>query len=126
VFDIGANIGSHTLQIAKFVGPEGRVFAFEPTAFAFTKQQRNLELNPELRSRVMAFQYFLSLQTASRLPEAIYSSWPLPRTSGVHTKHLGKAMATAGTTITSVDDIVKVHGIKRVDVVKLDVDGFEC
>lgn len=29
-------------------------------------------------------------------------------------------------TITSGDDIVKVHGIKRVDVVELDVDGFEC
>ena len=28
--DLGANIGYHTLLLAKMVGPEGRVAAFEP------------------------------------------------------------------------------------------------
>src|SRR5215203_3293686 len=46
VLDIGANIGAHTLRLAKLVGPEGRVMAFEPTDFAFRKLRRNLELNP--------------------------------------------------------------------------------
>src|SRR4051812_4172311 len=35
VLDIGANIGAHTLRLAKLVGPHGRVLAFEPTDFAF-------------------------------------------------------------------------------------------
>jgi len=30
VLDVGANIGSHTLPFAKKVGPNGRVYAFEP------------------------------------------------------------------------------------------------
>ncbi len=30
VIDVGANIGTHTIPFAKFVGPEGRVLAFEP------------------------------------------------------------------------------------------------
>jgi Protein-L-isoaspartate(D-aspartate) O-methyltransferase (PCMT) len=32
VLDIGANIGVHTLQLARLVGPQGRVLSFEPTA----------------------------------------------------------------------------------------------
>src|SRR5688572_20988587 len=31
VLDIGANIGAHTLPLARLVGPGGRVIAFEPT-----------------------------------------------------------------------------------------------
>jgi tRNA G37 N-methylase Trm5 len=46
VFDIGANIGAHTLGLARNVGPAGRVFAFEPADFAFEKLKRNLALNP--------------------------------------------------------------------------------
>src|SRR5688572_29854081 len=30
VFDVGANLGAYTLQFANWVGPSGRVFAFEP------------------------------------------------------------------------------------------------
>src|ERR1039458_2455307 len=35
VFDIGANVGAHTLGLASSVGPDGTVFAFEPTDFAY-------------------------------------------------------------------------------------------
>jgi tRNA G37 N-methylase Trm5 len=52
VLDIGANIGAHTLNLARFVGPNGRVIAFEPTDYAFRKLSRNLELNPRLSHRV--------------------------------------------------------------------------
>src|SRR5713101_4640646 len=42
VLDIGANIGAHTFHLARLVGPNGRVFAFEPTAFAFHKLLANI------------------------------------------------------------------------------------
>src|SRR6202158_5363177 len=60
VLDIGANIGAHTLHLAQLVGPNGRVTAFEPTDYAFRKLGRNLELNPELKSRVTACHCFLA------------------------------------------------------------------
>jgi len=59
VLDVGANIGSHTLHLANLVGVAGRVCAFEPTAFAYTKFVRNLSLNPLLEPRVIAQQCFL-------------------------------------------------------------------
>src|SRR5215469_4528356 len=34
VFDVGANVGAHTLHLARAVGRTGRVHAFEPTEWA--------------------------------------------------------------------------------------------
>lgn len=45
VLDLGANIGYFTLIAAKLVGPEGKVFAFEPDPKNFSLLQRNVELN---------------------------------------------------------------------------------
>jgi hypothetical protein len=44
VLDIGANIGAHTLRLARLVGSSGRVLAFEPTIYAYAKLRSNLEL----------------------------------------------------------------------------------
>lgn len=35
VLDIGANVGHYTARLSKLVGPEGRVFAFEPVPATF-------------------------------------------------------------------------------------------
>ena len=44
VFEVGSNIGAHTFQIAKQL-THGKVYAFEPTQYAFTKLSRNQSLN---------------------------------------------------------------------------------
>lgn len=43
--DIGAHIGSHTLTLARLVGPTGRVYAFEPQKKVFRELVYNLRLN---------------------------------------------------------------------------------
>jgi len=126
VVDIGANIGAHTLHLAKLVGPNGRVMAFEPTAFAFRKLQRNLELNPLLASRVEACHCFLTAADGADVPNAIYSSWPLAIESGLHPKHLGREMRTEAAQARSLDSILSERADRSVQLVKLDVDGFEC
>src|SRR5260370_40051383 len=70
VLDIGANIGAHTLPLAQLVGPNGRVMALEPTAFAFRKLGRNLELNPSLAARVDACHCFLTANDGAGVREA--------------------------------------------------------
>src|SRR5882762_8210273 len=47
--DVGANIGFYTIWAALRVGPEGRVFSFEPNPLATAFLERNIELN-ELRN----------------------------------------------------------------------------
>ena len=126
VLDIGANIGAHTLQLAKLVGPTGHVYAFEPTDYAFRKLQMNLQLNPGLVSRVTKEQAFLG-DSAATIPTAeIYSSWPLEASGPVHNKHLGRAESTTHARTFRLDDYIKSRDIKHIDVVKMDVDGFEC
>lgn len=43
--DIGANIGAYTVYVAKRVGPNGHVFAFEPDPENFQKLKVNAALN---------------------------------------------------------------------------------
>jgi FkbM family methyltransferase len=126
VLDIGANIGAHTLNLAQHVGPSGRVIAFEPTDYAFRKLSRNLELNPELASRVTAFHCFLTGTDDDEVPAAIYSSWPLEAEPGLHAKHLGREMRTESARARSLDSVLAEQADRKVQLVKLDVDGFEC
>ena len=45
VVEVGANIGSHTVGLAKRVGPSGKVFAFEPQRACFALLQSQIALN---------------------------------------------------------------------------------
>jgi FkbM family methyltransferase len=45
VLDVGANIGAHTLWMARRVGPAGRVLAFEPQRAVFQTLCANMALN---------------------------------------------------------------------------------
>ena len=125
VFDIGANIGAHTLSLAQSVGPAGRVFAFEPSDCAFAKLSRNLTLNPELESRIQAHQIFLAAEAHAPLPQKIYASWPLVAHGPVHPKLRGQVSSTAGATVDTLDAFVERQAIDRLDLIKIDVDGHE-
>jgi FkbM family methyltransferase len=126
VLDIGANIGSHTLHLASRVGVAGRVYAFEPTAFAYAKLLRNLSLNPVLESRVFAQQCFLTGANIDDLPPQIHSSWPLVGGNDLHPKHLGAQKSTNGARAKTLDSILADKGDPIIHLVKMDVDGFEC
>lgn len=45
VIDIGANIGYYTLILARLVGKEGKVFAFEPEQSNFCLLNKNIKIN---------------------------------------------------------------------------------
>ncbi len=123
VVDVGANIGAHTLHLARAVGSTGRVLAFEPTDFAFGKLLRNLELNPELACRVTAVQAFLGPAERDGAVPPLYSSWPLTAGDDLNDRHGGRRMQARGARRTSLD---AAAGDSPVQLIKLDVDGYEC
>ena len=45
VYDVGANIGFFTILCSRLVGPEGRVYAFEPIPQNLAALRHNIELN---------------------------------------------------------------------------------
>jgi FkbM family methyltransferase len=114
VLDIGANIGAHALRFAKLVGPSGRVHAFEPMDYAFSKLKRNLSLNDF--SNTQAFHLALSDRNVSQERVDFRSSWESdgrrrPEQTVVDFRRL--------------DDWCAEHGVTRIDLIKLDVDGHE-
>ncbi len=127
VADIGANIGAHTLHFAHLVGATGRVHAFEPTGYACRKLRANLALNPALVPRVSVAQKFLVADAAARMPASIPSSWPVagPEPDDLHAGHLGRFESLAEATATTADDYFLKENLSRLDLVKLDVDGYE-
>ncbi|MEE8172071.1 MAG: FkbM family methyltransferase [Alphaproteobacteria bacterium] len=125
-FDIGANIGAHTLPISRLVGAAGCVHAFEPTAFAFAKLKANIARNADLAERIKACQILLSDGGGDAPPAALAASWPLGGRPGGHPVHGGHDKTTAGAAAETLDSYVAREGIERIDFIKLDVDGKEC
>jgi FkbM family methyltransferase len=114
VFDIGANIGAHTLRFGKIVGPAGKVFAFEPTDYAYGKLHRNLLLNPF--PWVSAIKVALADTNVASESVRFRSSW---RTDN------SRADSPSVVEVTRLDDWCARNSIRDVDIVKMDVDGNE-
>ena len=125
VLDIGANVGAHTLTLARLAGPGGRVIAVEPTDWAFAKLTNNVALNPVLEPRIALRQAFLLGGDQDALPPTVCSSWPLSASADVHPQLGGQPKATSAAQAASLDTLLAREGVDRVDFVKLDVDGYE-
>jgi FkbM family methyltransferase len=125
VLDIGANIGAHTLPLAKLVGSQGRVMAIEPTAWATSRLKANAALNPSLAGNILIRQVMLVDRDDTALVDALYASWPL-RGNDVHPHLRAQAKSTDGAEALTLDALLERDRLGRVDLVKLDVDGHEC
>src|SRR5262249_1824568 len=74
---------------------------------------------------IIAEQMMLT-DSGSECEAEIYSSWPLVGGTRLHWKHMGQPKLTTGGRAQRLDDYAKTSNLKRVDFIKIDVDGFEC
>lgn len=114
VLDIGANIGAHALRIANIVGESGKVYAFEPTNYAYSKLVYNISLN-QLKN-IVPIQIVLSNKNLLQQSIHFRSSWP---TKG------NPVEQESIVDFIRVDDWCKREYVEYVDLIKLDVDGNE-
>lgn len=126
VLDIGANIGAHTLFIAKKVGETGKVIAIEPTDWAINKLKVNINQNPSIKN-INVQHMFLSEGIKDEVrPKKVYSSWPLNTSSlELHDGHRGALMEIDDAQIYTLDKLVEDLDLKVISVIKIDVDGNE-
>jgi FkbM family methyltransferase len=125
IFDIGANIGSMALNFARLI-PGSYVYAFEPTHFAFEKLKQNLSLNPGLAERVRAVQLFVSDLSGPSQGIRAYSSWKVDGSAqNSHPLHGGMIRNAGGISAVTIDDFCYQNHISRVDLIKIDTDGYE-
>jgi FkbM family methyltransferase len=120
--DAGANDGIYTLFAARRVGAEGRVLAFEPSSREFSRLKQNLALNG--LANVSAFPVALAEQSGEAdLAVAGYEHEGM-NTLGAFIYDVELAR-TEHVKVRSLEEMVGEVGLKRVDVIKLDVEGAE-
>ena len=120
VIDIGANLGIHTVLLAKLIGPDGKLFAFEP----------NTALLPTLR-RTVAGLPNASLHTCALSDEVGRSAFFVPAddTKASLADWTDEAIDGQAREETCerrrLDDMVAEGTIARPDFIKCDVEGAE-
>lgn len=119
VIEVGANVGVQTLQIAKRVYPTGHVYAFEPTRFALSKLADNLALNPELSKCVTVRPNLVTDHELDVPLTDIKSSYKVDLRADAKPEQIGQEHAV------SLDAFVQAYGLKKVDLLKIDVDGYD-
>lgn len=119
VLDVGTNIGDVLLHFARIVGPSGRVFGFEPDPASHARCVTNIGLNDF--TNVILSPIALGDEEAER---RLFSIDP-------HNKGCDRILpvGTPGESTpvrtTTLDQFIRENGLRRLDVVKVDIEGFE-
>ena len=120
IVDIGANIGSVSLPLAKLFH-SSTIISVEPTYYAFSKLKKNLNLNPNFKKRIRIYNSFIS--NKKRKINFIHSSWNFSSDSKKHKVHLG-ILKQASNKTQSLSELIKKQK-RKIDLIKIDVDGYE-
>jgi FkbM family methyltransferase len=122
VLDVGTNIGLTALTFAKIVGDTGKVFAFEPDPYNHGKAKINIGLN-DLKALSL---YNIGLAEK----EGTASLFNVNKTNRGMLRILqedseNKDLDKTVISLTTLDRFVKEHGIQKIDLIKIDVEGYE-
>jgi FkbM family methyltransferase len=116
VVDVGSNLGYYALLASRLVGTEGTVFAFEPTPSTYKALLKNIALNQA--HNIRTFQAALS-----------DSCGAVPIVENVQDDYnrIGAPGETGGEQIPcfTLDDFVEEQQIRRIDLIKVDIEGAE-
>jgi FkbM family methyltransferase len=118
VIDVGANVGYYTALAASRVGSQGRIFAIEPDTRAFARLQSLIDTN---RLPARAFNFGLGERSGQ---EHLYQSPSSRNNTPTMIAHGGFA-PTATVPIRRLDDCMDEWQVTRVDLLKIDVEGWE-
>ena len=117
--DVGANIGLHTLNMARIVGNTGRVFAFEPDPSNFEILEKNVKINNYqniiLEQKAVGDKHGRTTLYQSEHPGR-HRIFPLTK----------QAKGQIQVELTSLDKYFTDSNLaNKINFIKIDVEGFE-
>ena len=120
VVEVGANIGTHTVAMAKKVGSDGKVFAFEPQRLVFQTLCGNLAINSI--TNTFAYPYGVGeVEAEIFLTPLDYTK--IGNFGGVtldNTKEVNQK--TEKVSIVTLDNFLEIDSLR---LLKIDVEGME-
>jgi FkbM family methyltransferase len=123
VFDVGAHAGQMAKLFASMV-PRGKVYAFEPGAYALSI------LRPMVRLRGRGLIVVEPVAFGAE-PGSLTLTTPIKRSGslGFGLSHLGADTGGAAyrhqVKVETIDRFVREHGISRLELIKADIEGWE-
>ncbi len=122
--DVGANVGAHTLTLARLVGRSGRVAAFEPNPPSHSKLKRNLALNGFDQVHLERCALGAVAGTAElRVPRRETAESANPGIASLRALETPHDLVTVP--VQRFDSTHFALSAERIDLVKVDVQGFE-
>lgn len=118
VFDVGTNIGSVLMNIAKKVGINGRVYGFEPDPANYKKCMTNMRLNNFKNISVLN-------SGLGEKKSNVFLKVDVDDNRGMNRVEKNKSENSVQITLTTMDDFVIENNIKKLDLIKIDVEGYE-
>lgn len=114
VFDLGTNIGSVAIAVSRKVG-SGRIFAFEALDANYRELCFNVRRNG-ISNIVPIFAAITNMTGTLRVPNL---------TNSGNYSLASDSVDTTEVPTWSLDDFCDCHGIERIDLMKIDIEGSE-
>lgn len=116
--DVGASFGVYTSAIARALGPEGLVWAFEPTPDTAALLERSLALNALGNTSVT------KAAVTDHVGKVRFALNPSSEVNAISARGAPGA-AQVEVECTTLDQAAATHGWRDLDFIKLDVEGAE-
>lgn len=123
-FDVGANIGSVATHLARRVGPDGRVHAFEPVPRIRERLRKNLERN-NLQKTVIVHDMALSNRTGTASFAVAESDAENQGQGSLVNQDNPSLNVAVEVRTTTLDQLVRDNRIDQIDFMKIDIQGAE-
>ena len=99
VLDIGASVGDTAIWFVKYMGEDGKIFAFEPNPNAYRILQHVIKMN-NLEQTIYAYNFSIGSHSTTS-------------NNNIYVSQI------------SIDDFVRIEQVHEVDFIKIDIEGAE-
>jgi len=122
-FDVGANVGSHSLIMSDRAGEDGKVFSVEPNPKAYQRLLENITLNKLSNIEVLCCAF-------SDIPGENKLFVPVEGTANrgvasLYPDNVNYQRVEVPVEVITMDEVVRDQGLSRLDFIKIDTEGNE-
>lgn len=118
ILDAGANCGHLSVYFSKLIGADGIVYAFEPDRYNIERINSNIDLNKELDKNIVLEESLL--WNENKLVDFYEAG-----TVGSSAVWIPDSDYCVKKVAVRIDDWVSKNGIKKLDFIKMDIEGAE-